>query len=110
MLELLQLPILVAALVVMSWAIVRLSSRTNQKAASVCEIPTEVLRWHADLKRLSRELQLELDEKMSAVSALSEAYDQASERLGNLILRAAELEEEFGRKDRGQADRGRLSA
>jgi hypothetical protein len=108
MLELLQLPILVIALVVMSWAVVRLSSRTTPKAANGCEIPAEVLRWQTDLKRLSQELQLELDEKMSAVADLSEAYQQASERLNKLILRAEELEE--GWEVRGQADRGRLSA
>lgn len=106
MLESIQLPILVGALVVMSWAVVRLSSiRLNSKAkpSANATLPAEVVRWQADLKRLSQELQLELDEKMAAVAALSEAYVQASERLSDLILRAeevgVELEEVVGEEE-----------
>ncbi|MDX1929661.1 MAG: hypothetical protein SFV81_24250 [Pirellulaceae bacterium] len=109
MLELLQLPTLVVALVVMSWAVFRLSSMSRystQKASPAAfDAPPEVVRWQADLRRLSEELQCELDEKMSAVSALSEAYEQASERLSSLILRAEELEEKLE-----QAEPRRLSA
>ena len=98
MLELLQLPTLVVALVVMSWAVIRLTSasaNSTSKKSRAFEAPPEVLQWQADLRRLSEELQSELDEKMSAVAALSAAYEQASERLSDLILRAEELEEEL---------------
>ena len=98
MLELLQLPTLVVALVVMSWAVIRLTSasaNSTSKKSRAFEVPPEVLQWQADLRRLSEELQSELDEKMSAVAALSQAYEQASERLSDLILRAEELEEEL---------------
>lgn len=91
MMELLQLPILVVALVVMSWAFMRLNSRFTT-AADSREVPTEVLRWQAELTRISQELQCELDAKMAAVSALSEAYAQASRRLGNLIRQAEQME------------------
>lgn len=104
MIESLQLPILVVALVVMSWAVLRLSSRTTPLKSSF-DVPAEALRWQADLKRLSQELQLELDEKMAAVSALSEAYEKASERLSSLILRAEEIEDSLE-----QSERRRLSA
>ena len=93
MMESLQLPILAAALVVMSWAVIRLSSRATPTASSL-DVPTEVLRWQADLKQLSRELQAELDEKMAAVSALSQAYEQASQCLSSLIQHAEQLERE----------------
>ncbi len=114
MLESIQLPILVGALVVMSWAVVRLSSiKANSKTkptADSVNVPAEVVRWQADLKRLSQELQQELDEKMAAVAALSEAYVQASERLSDLVLRAEEvgvqLEEVVGE----QEEQKRLSA
>lgn len=109
MLELLQLPTLVVALLVMSWAVFRLSSMslnsTPKATQPAFDIPPAVARWQADLRRLSEELQCELDEKMSAVSALSEAYEQASERLSSLILRAEELEETLE-----QAEPRRLSA
>ena len=99
MLELLQLPTLVVALVVMSWAVIQLSSAssssTSKEGQNSFKTPPEVLQWQADLRRLSEELQSELDEKMSAVAALSAAYEQASERLSDLILRAEELEEEL---------------
>lgn len=103
MLESLQLPILVVALVVMSWAVVRLSLMSSAKSQGDFEIPAEVLRWQTDLKQLSLDLQTELDEKMSAVSELSQAYEQARERLSMLILRAEALEH-------GDEDRRRLSA
>jgi flagellar basal body-associated protein FliL len=81
MLELLQLPTLVVALVVMSWAVIRLSSAssssTSKEGQNSFKAPPEVLQWQADLRRLSEELQSELDEKMSAVAALSAAYEQA---------------------------------
>lgn len=93
MLESLQLPILVVALVVMSWAVLRLYSAPKPTTRSF-DVPPEVARWQADLKRLSLELQSELDAKMEAVSALSAAYEQASERLSDLIRRAEELEAE----------------
>jgi len=99
MMELLQLPILVVALVVMSWAVVRLLTHTAA-AGTVLEVPPEVLRWQADLKRLSQELQGELDEKMAAVSALSQAYEQASQRLNDLIQEADQLSEELENSDR----------
>lgn len=103
MLELLQLPTLVVALVVMSWAVIRLSSAsvnsTSKKSQASFNVPPEVLQWQTDLRRLSEELQSELDEKMSAVAALSAAYEQASERLSDLILRAEELEEELMEKE-----------
>ena len=100
MMESLQLPILAAALVVMSWAVFRLNSRAHS-----LEVPPEVLHCQADLKRLSQELQSELDEKMAAVSALSQAYEQASQRLSNLILHAERLE-----ADPVQDERTRLRA
>ena len=99
MLELLQIPILVVALVVISWAVLRLSSRA-QAAARSFDIPPEVLRWQTDLKRLSQELQIELDDKMSAVSELSKAYEAASARLSDLILRSEELGEDLGQEQR----------
>lgn len=98
MMESLQLPILAVALVVMSWAILRLNSLSTD-AAIPLEVPPDVLQWQANLKRLSQELQSELDEKMAAVSALSQAYEQASQRLSNLILRAERLEEELGQNE-----------
>ena len=104
MMESLQLPILAVALVVMSWAIVRLNILATT-AAIPLDVPPELLHWQADLTRLSQELQTELDEKMAAVSALSQAYEQASQRLSSLILRAERLEEELG-----QDERIRLSA
>ena len=93
MMDSLQLPILAVALVVMGWAVWRLSSAT--KGAISLDVPPEVLAWQADLKRLSQELQFELDEKMAAVSDLSLAYEQASQRLSNLILRAESLQAEL---------------
>lgn len=99
MMESLQLPILAIALVVMSWALLRLSSLTAA-AAIPLDVPPDVLHWQANLERLSQELQSELDEKMSAVSSLSQAYEQASQRLSNLILRAERLEEELGQNER----------
>ena len=91
----LQLPILAAALVVMSWAVMRLSFRTKKPVTSSVDVPPEVLRWQADLKQLSRELQEELDEKMAAVRTLSQAYEQASLRLGKLIQQAEKLDGEI---------------
>ena len=98
MMESLQLPILAVALVVMSWALLRLNS-LPAAAAIPLEVPPEVLQWQANLKLVSQELQSELDEKMAAVSALSQAYEQASQRLSNLILRAERLEEELGQNE-----------
>jgi biopolymer transport protein ExbB/TolQ len=102
MLDLLQLPTLVVALLVMSWAVLRLSSvslnSTSKASQNAFDVPPEVVRWQADLRRLSEELQSELDEKMSAVTTLSAAYEQASERLSDLIERAEELEEELVEK------------
>ncbi len=94
MMESLQLPILVIALVVMSWAVIRLGLGAKP-AASQLEVPSQVLRWQADLKRLSVELQAELDEKMAAVTALSQAYEQASQRLSSLIDEAEQAAEEL---------------
>jgi hypothetical protein len=108
MMESLQLPILAAALVVMSWAVIRLSSRATPTTSSL-DVPTEVLRWQADLKQLSRELQAELDEKMTAVSALSQSYEEASLRLGSLIQQAKQLEEQL-EGELAQNERVRLSA
>ena len=103
MLELLQLPTLVVALVVMSWAVFRLSSmsqNSSKKASQAAfDVPPEVARWQADLRRLSEELQCELDEKMSAVATLSAAYEQASGRLSELILRTEELEEQVAERE-----------
>jgi hypothetical protein len=98
MMESLQLPILAIALIVMSWAIMRLNS-SAASAAIPLDVPPEVLQWRADIKRLSQELQSELDEKMAAVSALSQAYEQASHRLSSLIHRAERLEAELGRDE-----------
>ncbi len=98
MMESLQLPILAVALVVMSWALLRLNSLPAATAIPL-EVPPDVLQWQANLKLLSQELQSELDEKMAAVSALSQAYEQASQRLSNLILRAERLEEELGQNE-----------
>ena len=97
--ESLQLPILAAALVVMSWAVIRLSSRTTPATSSL-DVPPEVLRWQADLEQLSRELQAELEEKMAAVGTLSQAYEQASLHLGKLIQQAEKLDEEFAEDER----------
>ena len=91
MFESLQLPILVAALVVLSWAVLRLIRTANVRAVTPTAIPTEVLRCQAELKQLTRDLQIELDEKMAAVHALSQAYEQASRRLSALIDQAREI-------------------
>lgn len=50
--------------------------------------PSEVLKWQVELHDLGRELKAELDCKLLAVQAMTQAYDQASERLVNL-MRAA---------------------
>ncbi len=90
MMESLQLPILVAALGVMSWAVIRLGMHTKGRVAGSA-IPAEVLECQAELKQLTRDLQKELDEKMAAVHALSQAYEQASRRLSDLIEEAREI-------------------
>lgn len=87
MMESLQLPILVVALVVMSWAVIRLSMQAKNRSADSA-IPAEVLRCQAELKQLTQDLQMELDEKLAAVNALSQAYEQASRRLSDLIEEA----------------------
>lgn len=90
MLESLQLPILVVALGVMSWAVIRLGMQAKGRAVELA-IPAEVLRCQAELKQLTQDLQTELDEKMAAVHALSQAYEQASRRLSDLIDDAREI-------------------
>ena len=95
MIETLQLPVLVSALAVMSWAVVRLNSPAKPEPNGL-KIPQEVLRWQADLKNLSRELRAELDEKLEAVSALSRAYEEASQRLSELIEQARRVEADLG--------------
>ena len=87
--ESLQLPILIAALGVMSWAVIRLSMQAKARTVESA-IPAEVLRCQAELKQLTQDLQTELDEKMAAVNALSQAYEQASRRLSDLIDEARE--------------------
>ncbi len=89
MLESLQLPILVAALAIMSWAVIRLSMQAKPRATDSA-IPAEVLRCQAELKQLAQDLQTELDEKMAAIHALSQAYEQACRRLSDLIDEAHE--------------------
>jgi hypothetical protein len=94
MIESLQLPVLIAALAVMSWAVARLSWQAKP-SQNPLEIPVEVLHWQAELRNLSQELQAELDEKMAAVSALSQAYEQATERLSDLIQLAERVEQDL---------------
>ncbi len=104
MLDQLQLPILVVALMVTSWAVVRLlSMRSRAESVSNAPIPAEVLQWQRDLKRLSADLQRELDEKMEAVAALSEAYESASARLRGLIQNAEAIQELSGEARRRSA-------
>lgn len=47
--------------------------------------PSDVLKWQVELHDLGRELKAELDCKLLAVQAMTQAYDQASERLVNLM-------------------------
>ncbi len=104
MLDQLQLPILVVALMVTSWAVIRLLSiGSRAESVSNAPIPTEVLQWQRDLKRLSADLQRELDEKMEAVAALSEAYESASTRLRGLIQNAEAIQELSGEARRRSA-------
>lgn len=47
--------------------------------------PPDALRWQVELHDLGRELKGELDSKMLAVQKLSRSYDQAANRLSELI-------------------------
>ncbi len=51
--------------------------------------PVDVLKWQVELHELGRELKAELDSKLIAVRAMTQAYDEASNRLIKL-LRAAD--------------------
>lgn len=53
--------------------------------------PVEVLKWQVELHDLGRELKGELDSKLIAVRSMTQAYDQASERLRGLIRVAASV-------------------
>ncbi len=76
---------------------------SRAESVSNAPIPTEVLQWQRDLKRLSADLQRELDEKMEAVAALSEAYESASARLRGLIQNAEAIQELSGEARRRSA-------
>ncbi len=54
--------------------------------------PPEVLRWQVELHDLGRELKAELDAKLIAVRAMTQAYDQATERLKEMIRIAQRLQ------------------
>lgn len=53
--------------------------------------PRDVLKWQVELHDLGRELKAELDSKMLAVRALTKQYDQAAQRLAELIRIAEEV-------------------
>ena len=66
-------------------------NRNNFSGTQSLGAPTEVLKWQVELHELARELKAELDSKLIAVRTMTKAYDQASERLLELIHRAEHL-------------------
>ncbi len=54
--------------------------------------PRDVLKWQVELHDLGRELKAELDTKLPAVRALTKQYDQAAQRLGEMIRLADEVQ------------------
>jgi hypothetical protein len=47
--------------------------------------PREVLQWQVELHDLARELKAELDSKLIAVRYMTEIYDQAANRLAEMV-------------------------
>ncbi len=55
--------------------------------------PADILNWQLELHDLGRELKGELDSKMLAVQNLTRQYDQAAQRLSELIKMAEQVEQ-----------------
>ena len=55
--------------------------------------PPDVLKWQVELHDLGRELKAELDSKLMAVRSMTLSYDQASQRL-NEMIRVAQLSQQ----------------
>ncbi|MEZ6134558.1 MAG: hypothetical protein R3C53_06585 [Pirellulaceae bacterium] len=53
--------------------------------------PHEVLKWQVELHDLGRELKAELDSKLIAVRAMTQSYDQATQRLKSMIREAQQV-------------------
>jgi hypothetical protein len=53
--------------------------------------PADVLKWQIELHDLGRELKAELDSKLIAVRAMTQSYDQATNRLKDMIRAAQQL-------------------
>ena len=107
--ELAQPLMAVAGLAIMCWVVMRGRARgarhnfsnpgsqqgkTSPQAASRHEsfsgtsslgAPSEVLKWQVELYDLGRELKAELDAKLIAVRAMTQAYDEAAARLRGAI-------------------------
>lgn len=68
------------------------SAATSFSGTQSLGAPAEVLRWQVELHDLGRELKAELDSKLVAVGAMTQAYDQATRRLAEMIRRAEQVQ------------------
>lgn len=107
---------MVAGIGILCWLMIRSRGRNRTRSAQAVEIgklghnanatvstqtfsgtqslgaPREVLKWQVELHDLGRELKAELDTKMLAVQNLTRQYDQAANRLAEMIRLAEQAQ------------------